>query len=283
MEDLQRILQQVGQAGVLNVHAAVPNGPGERQAAAPTLPAAAAAAEGGCKEEEDDDAEQDVGGNEVGVNEFKCYTPTKVLFDGRGGEPVGVSHPDPVVETSSLNAVELRTPSHSIALPRQLIERGLLSTLQLESVVCACQCHESLLELRMPEPTNEDGRMMATPKKECRRGFLIGDGAGVGKGRQIAALVYENFLRGREKAVWFSVSSDLLRDARRDFKDVGLGKVTLFGLQKIKIDKEVDPEKGVMFCTYSLLIRSRMDDEEQSPKANSGLAWWRHFRGCFGL
>jgi len=30
-------------------------------------------------------------------------------------------------------------------------------------------------------------------------GFLLGDGAGIGKGRQIAGLCFENYIRGRRK------------------------------------------------------------------------------------
>ena len=38
-------------------------------------------------------------------------------------------------------------------------------------------------------------------------GFFIGDGAGVGKGRQIAGIIMDNFARGRRQAVWLSTSS----------------------------------------------------------------------------
>lgn len=37
-------------------------------------------------------------------------------------------------------------------------------------------------------------------------GFFIGDGAGVGKGRQIAGIILDNFARGRRRAVWLSTS-----------------------------------------------------------------------------
>lgn len=36
-----------------------------------------------------------------------------------------------------------------------------------------------------------------------------GDGTGVGKGRQIAAVIADNFLKGRKKAIWFSASNTL--------------------------------------------------------------------------
>jgi len=47
-------------------------------------------------------------------------------------------------------------------------------------------------------------------------GFFLGDGAGVGKGRQLAGIIYENWLNGRKKHIWLSASSDLSFDARRD-------------------------------------------------------------------
>ena len=42
-----------------------------------------------------------------------------------------------------------------------------------------------------------------------------GDGAGVGKGRIIAGIIYQNYLEGRKKSLWLSVSNDLKFDAIR--------------------------------------------------------------------
>ncbi len=36
----------------------------------------------------------------------------------------------------------------------------------------------------------------------------------MGKGRQIAGTIIQNYLLGRRKAVWFSASADLKDDAR---------------------------------------------------------------------
>ena len=58
-----------------------------------------------------------------------------------------------------------------------------------------------------------------------RAGFLIGDGAGVGKGRTIAGIIYENFLQGRKKAILVSVSNDLKYDAERDLRDIGANNI----------------------------------------------------------
>ena len=80
---------------------------------------------------------------------------------------VGKAHPDPVVETASLAAVEPPDISYQLHM-EDLVDAGTLSALQLESIVYACQRHQRLLP---------DGQ---------RAGFFIGDGAGVGKGRTIA-------------------------------------------------------------------------------------------------
>lgn len=54
-------------------------------------------------------------------------------------------------------------------------------------------------------------------------GFFLGDGAGVGKGRQIAGIIMDNYARGRRRAIWVSTSSDLHHDAERDLQDLGCG------------------------------------------------------------
>lgn len=61
-----------------------------------------------------------------------------------------------------------------------------------------------------------------------------GDGAGVGKGRTIAGIIFENYLRGRKKAIWISVSNDLKYDAERDLKDIGCGNIVVHALNKVK-------------------------------------------------
>ena len=59
------------------------------------------------------------------------------------------------------------------SLPSRLVSGGLLSDLQLDGVLFACQRHQYIL----PNST--------------RAGFFLGDAAGVGKGRQVALfLVY---------------------------------------------------------------------------------------------
>jgi len=80
---------------------------------------------------------------------FTDYKPAKLSY--------GKQHPDAVVETASLAAVEPPDVTYELHLDEQ-IENGTLSGLQLESIVYACQRHEHCLP---------DG---------SRAGFFIGDG-----------------------------------------------------------------------------------------------------------
>uniref|UniRef100_A0A8C4WVN5 Protein strawberry notch homolog 2 n=1 Tax=Eptatretus burgeri TaxID=7764 RepID=A0A8C4WVN5_EPTBU len=159
----------------------------------------------------------------VQAETYTDYRPAKVHLGGL--------HPDSVVETSTLASVAPPDPTYEPALPSETA----LSGLQLEAVIYACQRHEVIL------PGGERG------------GFLIGDGAGVGKGRTAAAIIFENFLLGRRKALWLSVSNDLLYDAERDLRDVGAGHIPIFSLSKFRYTERPQAE-GVLFLTYAALI-----------------------------
>ncbi|XP_045467841.1 protein strawberry notch isoform X1 [Harmonia axyridis] len=178
--------------------------------------------------------EEEVDDEELGVAEtYADYMPSKLKL--------GRKHPDPVVETASLSSVAPADVWYKLSIPDETIRTGALSALQLESITYASQAHEHIL----PDGT--------------RAGFLIGDGAGVGKGRTIAGIIFENYMKGRKRAIWVSVSNDLKYDAERDLKDIGAGKVTVHALNKFKYAKissviNGNVKKGVIFSTYSALI-----------------------------
>ena len=183
------------------------------------------------EEVEDENVEEE---ENMGVAEtYADYMPAKVK--------IGRKHPDPVVETASLASVAPPDVWYKLALPEETIDSGSLSALQLESITYSCQQHEQTLP---------DG---------SRAGYLIGDGAGVGKGRTVSGIIFENYQRGRKRAIWVSVSSDLKYDAERDLRDIGASKITVHALNKMKyakISADVNGsiKKGVIFSTYSSLI-----------------------------
>lgn len=159
--------------------------------------------------------------------------------------PGCLPHPGDIVESGSLGAIDPLPCSYPLAdsIPQETVISGKLSGLQLEGVMYACQRHQILLG---------DG---------SRAGFFIGDAAGVGKGRQIAGILLDNYVRGRTKHVWFSLSSDLIVDAKRDLEDIGCYIKVIEGCQQLdKMTKALglatDFKDGVMFCTYSTLVSS---------------------------
>ncbi|OAF64529.1 Protein strawberry notch [Intoshia linei] len=165
---------------------------------------------------------------------FANYMPSKVNIGGL--------HPDAVVESCSLSNIEPPDPIYSLSLPSQIIQKKKLSALQLESIIYASQKHATFLK---------DG---------CRAGFLIGDGAGVGKGRTIAGLILENYAAGRKKTLWISVSNDLKVDAERDLKDIDSEWIPVSALNKMSYNYKISSlhngamKSGVLFTTYSSFI-----------------------------
>lgn len=52
---------------------------------------------------------------------------------------IGLRHPDPVVETSSLSSVNPPDVWYRLSIPEETIDRGWLSALQLEAITYAAQ------------------------------------------------------------------------------------------------------------------------------------------------
>jgi len=148
----------------------------------------------------------------------------------KGAQP----HPANIVESAALASVEAPAVTYQPKLPAEVIKEGRVSDLQLEPVVYGGQRHSELLP---------DGR---------RAGYLITDGTGLGKGREIAAIIYDNLMQGRKRAVWVSISHDLKDDAIRDLEAVGV-PMELIHQRDIKPGDPLPDKDGVLFTTYSML------------------------------
>ena len=170
---------------------------------------------------------------------YATYTPEKLNI--KGAKP----HPTKLVESSAMSSVHAPDLHYVPNLDRDIITKGVLSDAQLEAVMYAGQAHETVL------PNGN------------RKGFLIGDGTGVGKGREISGIILDNFNSGRTKAVWVSVSSGLVNDARRDWVDLG-GKesdIIDFSKEKGKKGGIGKFDKGIMFVSYDTLKSGKKGGE----------------------
>ena len=172
----------------------------------------------------------------------------------------GRCHPsDNITESASMAGVALPPANYPLrqVLSDAIIEGGLLSSLQLEGVLYACQRHSRFLP-----SSGADGQ-------PARAAFFLGDGAGVGKGRQVAAIILDNFGRGRKKHIWFSVSTDLRLDAERDLRDIGAaGCQVIDGCKALENLNPSTTTAGVVFSTYATLV-SAVSQQRTMPRGGA--------------
>lgn len=160
---------------------------------------------------------------------FASYKPQRINIAGT--KP----HPGKLVQSAAMSAVEPPFPGYLPKLAKNVIHDGLLSIAQLEAIVYAGQAHSEQLP------------------NGSRKGFFIGDGTGVGKGREISGIILDNMMQGRNKAVWVSFNEGLINDAKRDFSGIGGDPDKLFFQGKTKAGNEISSQDGILFTTYSTL------------------------------
>lgn len=166
---------------------------------------------------------------DLGDSVYESYKPAKLKIDG------AKEHPTKLAESAAMSAIDPPNVTYTPSLDKKIIKDGVLSLAQLEAVVYAGQAHEQILP---------NGK---------RRGHFIGDGTGVGKGREIAGIIVDNFNKGRKKAVWITTSKELINDAKRDLNALGYtGKV----LYNIKKGNKIASEEGVYVVTYDTISDS---------------------------
>ena len=205
--------------------------------------------------------------------------------------PGACEHPTPLVQSAAMAAVPHPVPSYRPMLPVRVVRDSLLSEAQLESVILAGQAHDRHLSAlyrigeswetvarvtdneddngdSVPETADTgnavstclepdpdatgDGEVLSAPVR-FRRGWMLGDGTGCGKGRQVAAIILDHWLRGRRRALWLSASDKLLEDARRDWAAIGGSEADIIPLGKFRQGADIPQEAGILFATYATL------------------------------
>lgn len=182
---------------------------------------------------------------------YEPYTLQSIRISG------ALPHPTRLVQSAAMASVAPPKSSYRPHLPEALVEQGLLSDAQLESVIYAGEAHASHLAGSWTVDATCD-KVEAAPD-DCdtairfRKGWFLGDGTGAGKGRQVAGIILDNWLKGRRRAVWISKSDKLLEDAQRDWRALGREPLLVTPLARFRQGTPIRLEQGILFTTYATL------------------------------
>ena len=169
--------------------------------------------------------------------------------------PGAAPHPTRLVQSTAMASVAPPKPNHRPRLPADIRDR--LSEAQLETVIYAGEAHAGHLAGRWTVDETWDVVKAAPLDAESavrfRRGFMLGDGTGAGKGRQSAGIILDNWLQGRRKAVWISKSDKLIEDAQRDWAALGQERLLVTPLSRFAQGRPITLTEGILFTTYTTL------------------------------
>ena len=181
------------------------------------------------------------------------YRPSRITID------CASEHPTALVESIAMGSITAPRPAFCPQLPARVVDDKVLSDAQLETLIYAGDAFERDLPGRFLPA--EEG-LSLTPDdagQAYRTGFYLADGTGAGKGRQVASIILDQWLRGRRKHVWLSKTETLLEDARRDWTAVGGLALDIQHLNQWKLGSAIGAGDGVLFLTYATLRSNRGD------------------------
>jgi len=202
---------------------------------------------------------QDAGTGNITDSIYEEYALQSIRIPG--AQP----HPTKLVQSAAMASVAPPKPSYRPRLPGNI--HDLLSDAQLETLIYAGEAHSDYLAGSWTVDETFDVVKAApddaTGAVRFRRGFMIGDGTGVGKGRESASIILDNWMRGRRKALWISKSDKLLEDAQRDWSALGMERLLITPQSRFPQGKPITLPEGILFTTYATLRT-----EERGEKAS---------------
>ncbi|WP_423415332.1 bifunctional class I SAM-dependent methyltransferase/DEAD/DEAH box helicase [Hyphomicrobium sp. B1] len=197
---------------------------------------------------------------------YEPYAPERIRIPG------AAPHPDKIVQSAAMASVLPPIPTYRPHLPDGLVAQGLLSAAQLETIIYAGEAHARHLAGRWT--VNETLDVLTATADGAgvsfRRGFFLGDGTGVGKGRQVAGIILDNWLKGRRRALWISKSDKLLEDAQRDWSALMQERLLVVPQDRYRQGKPIKLREGILFTTYATL---RSESEGKPSRLQQILDW----------
>ena len=193
------------------------------------------------------------GQNNSRAQRLKKKELTDSIFEQYQSQPLRLKnaqpHPAKVSESAAMSAIEPPVITYKPNIPQNIVENGVLSDVQLEAISYAGQSHSQTL------PNGNT------------RGFFLGDGTGIGKGRTIAGMILDNYNQGRKKSLWVTLNSSLVNDAKRDIK-------ALFGNSDLvtqfvggnKADSVLNTDEAIMVISYSALSKGFDNNDSNFQK-----------------
>ena len=193
--------------------------------------------------------------------------------------PGSHAHPTKLVQSAAMASVAPPKPSYRPQLPLRLVADGVLSDAQLESIIYAGEAHSEFLAGSWTVDATFDVVAAARDDAEnavrFRRGWFLGDGTGAGKGRQVAGILLDNWLKGRRRAVWISKSDKLIEDAQRDWSALGMERLLVTPLSRFRQGTPIRLAEGILFTTYATLRTDERGDNAFARPADRRMVGFR--------
>ncbi len=187
------------------------------------------------------------------IGHYLPYRPSRMTIPGAR------NHPTPLVESVAMGSIAAPIPRIQPLVMPSCVADGLLSDAQLETLVYATNAFARDLPGSYLPHDNGCTLQPHADGAVYRCGYFLGDGTGAGKGRQVAAIFLDRWLRGERRHIWLSKNEALLEDARRDWSALGGLPLDVQPLAQWKLGQAVTMGEGILFVTYPTLRSGRTD------------------------